>query len=226
MKKSYRKEVLALLVLTLSLSGIVGCQNGKKLVSLVSDSPPGANADDNRIVASMGTVNLVNKEVRGYLQTLNPLLVSAALNKEGGLEDLVKGVVLRANVLARATREGWHEQAAVKARIEDAQRNVVYNMYINERSLPQADYPDDDAVARVYEARQQQQVASGKAALEPLEEMAPAIRKRLRQKRKQVNEKNYIKALVARNPITVEMDKLAEFTSLSPQQKQQQGAEY
>ena len=225
MKKPYRKEVLALLVLTLSLSGIVGCQNAKKPVSLVSDVPPGASPDDNRIVASMGTVNLVNKQVLGYLQSLNPRLVSAALNKDGGLEDLVKGVALRANVVARATREGWHEQAVVKTRIEEAQRNVLYNMYINEKSLPQADYPDDGAVARVYEARQQQRVASGKADLEPLEEMAPAIRQRLRQKRKQVNEKNYIKALVARNPITVDMDKLVEFTSLSQQQKQHQGVE-
>ena len=225
MKKSYRKEVLALLVLTLSLSGVVGCQDGKKPVSLVSDAPPGASTDDNRIVASMGAVNLVNKQVLGYLQSLNPRRVSAALNKDGGLEDLVKGVALRANVVARATREGWHEQAAVKTRVEEAQRNVLYNMYINERSLPQADYPDDGAVARVYEARQQQQVAAGSAALEPLDKMAPAIRQRLRQKRKQVNEKNYFKALVARNPITVDMDKLVEFTSLSQQQKQQQGAE-
>ena len=103
MKKLSWKDALVSLLLTASLSVIVGCQDGSKPVSAVSDAPPGADAnDENPVVASMGAINLGKKQAVSYLQSLDEPIVTKALNRDGGLEELVKGVALRTNVITRA----------------------------------------------------------------------------------------------------------------------------
>lgn len=223
MEKMCWKKTLALLLVTVSLSGIVGCQGGKKTVSSASDGSSGVDdSAGNRAVASMGAVSLSQKQVINYLQSLDSSIVTGALNREGGLEDLARGAVLRKNIVTRATNEGWLERADVKTKIADARRNVLSSMYLNAKSEPPAGYPDDATVAKVYETTSQRQAAAGKAALKPLEEIAPVIKQRLREKQKKTNEQNYLKGLVSSNPITVDLKKLVDFINLSQQQKQQQ----
>ena len=224
MKKMYWKNALVPLLLMVSLPVIVGCQQTAiKPVSAISDAPPGTDAnDENRIVASMGAINLSNKQVISYLLSMDPQVLTRALNQDSGLENLVKGVALRTNVITRAAGQNWLERAEVQAKIEDAQRIVLYGMYMNEKNKPPADYPDDAAVTQVYEASNQQLVAAGKPALKPLKEIAPVIRQRLRERQQQLNEQNYLNGLVSSNPITVDLDKLFQFINLSLEQKQQQ----
>ena len=223
MEKMYWKKALVILLAAVSLSGIVGCQSGKQDVSAVSDSPPGTSVSEGqRIVASMGTVSLSHNQVKNYLQSLDSSIVAGALNKEGGLEELTKGVVLRKHVITRAINEGWLERADVKTNIEDAQRNVLYRMYLNAKSEPPPGYPDDATVAKAYETLSQQYAAAGKAALKPLNEIAPVLKQRLQIKQKKANEQAYLNGLVSSNPITVDLKKLVDFINLSQEQKQQQ----
>jgi len=224
MEKMNWKNALGLLLLTVSLSGIVGCQGGNKSVSSASDVPPGADTrGGDRIVASMGAVNLSHQQAINYLQSLDPNVVSRSLNKAGGFEDLVKGATLREKVVARAARDNWQERAEIKVKIEEAQRNVLYNMYVSEKSEPPADYPDDATVEKVYENSNRQQTAAGKPALKPLPEIAPLIRQQLRKKKQQANQQNYLNGLASDNPITVDLNKLADFIKLPQEQRQQQG---
>ena len=223
MKKMYWKDALVFLLLTVSLSVIVGCQEGSKPVSAVSDAPPGADANtENPVVASMGAVNIGKQQAVAYLQSLDEPIVSNALGQDGGLEELVKGVALRTNVITRAAGQNWQDRPEVKAAIETAQRTVLYSMYVNEKSQPPADYPDAAAVAQVYEANQQQLAAAGKPGLKPLKEIAPIIKQRLREQQRQTNEQAYLNGLVSSNPITVDLNKLITYINLPQDQKQQQ----
>ena len=223
MKKIYWKNVLLPLLLTVFLSGVTGCQTGNQPGSSILDVPPGtATSDDNRIVASMGTINLSQKQVISYMQSLDRAVVTRALNQDGGLEDLVKGLALRTNVVTRAAGQNWLERPEIRSKIEDVQNAALYRLYIDEKSEPPADYPDDATVQKVYEANKQQMAAADKLALKPLEEIAPLIRQKLREQQKQLNEQNYLEGLVSSNPITLDANKLVEFINLSPEQKQQQ----
>jgi|GEM_PF-6084935 len=225
MEKMYWKKALGLLLLTVSLSGIVGCQGGNKSVSSVSDEPPVADARNaGRTVASMGEVNLTQKQAVNYLQSLDPAIVTAALNKAAGLEELIKGAVLRENVVARAVKDNWQERAEIKVKIEEARRNVLYSMYLSEKSGPPADFPDDATVEKVYENSNRQLLAAGKPALKPLPEIAPLVRQQLREKKQQANQQDYLKDLVSKNPVTVDLNKLIDFVKL-PQEERQQQAE-
>ncbi len=225
MKKMYWKNALVSLLLTASLVVIVGCQNRSKPDSAISDMPPGADANEDRIVASMGAVSISNKQVLGYLQSLDEQLVNTALNKEGGLEDLVKGVALRTNVITRAAAQNWQERAEVKEKTDKVLKNILYSMYMNEKTEPPADYPDVVTVAKVYEASQQQRATAGTPALKPLKEIEPAIRQQLREKQRQENEQNYVAGLVTSNPIELDMNKLVEYLKLPQEQKQLQNAQ-
>ncbi|MGB5443039.1 MAG: peptidylprolyl isomerase [Gammaproteobacteria bacterium] len=223
MKKMYWKNVLLPLLLTVFLAGVAGCQTGQQPGSSILDAPPGtATSDENRIVANMGTINLSQKQVISYLQSLDRAVVTTSLNQDGGLEDLVKGLALRTNVITRAAGQGWLERPEIRSKIEDAQRNILYGLYISEKTEPAADYPDEATVTKVYEANKQRLAADGQPALKPLQEIAPFIKQKLREQQKQVNEQNYIQGLVSSNPITVDMQKLVGFINLSQEQKQQQ----
>lgn len=218
MKRTFRKKSLALLLLTVSLSGIVGCQTGVQPGSSVSDGFPGASfVAEDRIVATMGTVSLAQKEVLNYLQILDPAVVSSALDGEGALEEVVKGVALRKNVISRANSENWLDRAGVKTKIEEARRDVVYTRYVSEKSeqLP-ADYPDDATVARVYESNKQQPVIAGKS----MQDVTPFLRQLIRKRQQQAKQQNYINGLVSSNPVNVDIKKLVDFNRLSREQRQ------
>ena len=223
MNKMYWKNALLPMLLTVFLAGVVGCQTGKQPDFSVLDAPPGtATGDESRIVASMGTINLSQKQVISYLQSVDREIVTNALNQDGGLENIVKGAALRTNVVTRAAGQNWQERPEIKIKIEDAQRDVLYNMYISEKSEPPADYPDDAIVTRIYETNKQQLAAAGKPALKPLQEIAPVIRQRLREKQQQENLQAYLDGLISTNPISVDLNKLVGYLKLSQEQKQQQ----
>jgi len=223
MEKMYWKKVFALLLASVLLSGIVACQGGKKNISSSEDVPPGIDANaENRIVASMGTVNINQKQAVNYLKSLDPDIVTRALDRQGGLEDLVRGVTLRMNVVNRAIKDNWQTRADIKIKIEQAQRKVLYRMYITEKTRPPAGYPDDATVAKVYADNSQRLAAAGNAVIKPLQEIAPLLRQRLREKQTQENEKNYIKNLVSSNPVAVDVKMLIDFVKLPQEQKQQQ----
>jgi peptidylprolyl isomerase len=224
MEKMYWKNALGLLLLAVSLSGIVGCMESMKNVLPVSDEPPGADsANNNRIVASMGEVNLRHGQAINYLHSLDPDIVSRSLDTEGGLEGLVKDATLREKVVARAAKDNWQERAEIKAKIEEAMGDVLYSMYVSEKSEPPADYPDDATVETVYENSNRQQLAAGKPALKPLPEIAPLVRQQLRKKKQQANQQDYLSGLVSGNPITVDLNRLADYIKLPQEQRQQQG---
>ena len=117
--------------------------------------PAPAAAPNPDIVATSGTMQLTGQDVRALVQQAAPN-VRAQLEKDpNALAQVVRGDILKKQLLAEALAKKWDQTPAVAAQEQIARDAVVVNTYVASLTQPPADFPNDAAVQSAYDANKQ-----------------------------------------------------------------------
>lgn len=131
----------------LNLAGLV-------LASLVGMTSVGAMAAD-KVVASLGAVNVPDSDVQKMLDTMSPAERAAAKGNRPGVENWLRQRVVSEAVLREARSKGWADRAEIKAKVDAAVKDVTARIitaaYLESVAQIPADYPGDADVAAAYE---------------------------------------------------------------------------
>jgi hypothetical protein len=132
-----------------------------KLVTVVSGlalsiplSLPLTALAQSAVVAHVGQASVTQADVTAMLKSQSPAVRAQVAADPAKLDQVVRGRLAVAAVLAEANAKGWDKQPQVQAMIDEARRDVVMRSYLASVSMPPADYPSDAEIQAAYSQNQ------------------------------------------------------------------------
>ena len=127
----FRSVVLALLLASNVVSGV-------------------ATADD--VVAKLGSIELKQSQMKAILDTLDADTRKQVLASPEALGQLIRREVILRAVLKEATDKQWDKRPEVQAQLDRMREQTLVTSYLNDLARPEAGFPSDDDVKKVYDA--------------------------------------------------------------------------
>lgn len=127
---------------------------GIVLASLVGMTSLQALAAD-KVVASLGAVNVPDSDVQKMLDAMPPAERAAAKGNRPGVENWLRQRVVSEAVLREARSKGWADRPEIKARVEaaikDVSARIITTAYLESVAQVPVDFPSDADMAAAYE---------------------------------------------------------------------------
>jgi parvulin-like peptidyl-prolyl isomerase len=111
-----------------------------------------ARADDDEIIARIGTTGVNAEDIRAYLATLDPQSQAAIAANPALLSQTVRMFLAQQQVLKDALAQKWDQQPAVAAQLERVRQSAVTELYLQSVSKPADDFPSDAEIQSAYDA--------------------------------------------------------------------------
>ncbi len=112
-----------------------------------ADDPAPADADATRVVARVNQVEITYAEFKQRLETLQP---QRGPIRPEQFKEVVHGMIQEEILLQDAMAEGVDQDAAVKAKLEQARRQVVIEELVRRKVIAQSQVTDEEA-RKMYE---------------------------------------------------------------------------
>jgi len=112
-----------------------------------ADDPAPADADAKRVVARVNQVEITYAEFKQRLETLQP---QRGPIRPEQFKEVVHGMIQEEILLQDAMAEGVDQDAAVKAKLEQARRQVVIEELVRRKVIAQSQVTDEEA-RKMYE---------------------------------------------------------------------------
>ena len=125
------------------LAGIV-------LAGLLGAAGPDPQPTD--VVAQVGATTLTVADVQAMLAHIDPAVRDQALHNRVALAELVRGELIRQELLAEAEAKKWDQDPDIAYRAKAAHDAVIVDSYLASLNQPDASYPPDAEVQAAYEA--------------------------------------------------------------------------
>ncbi|WP_158923777.1 peptidylprolyl isomerase [Acidisphaera sp. S103] len=104
------------------------------------------------VVAQVGTTTLTVADVQAMLAHIDPAVRDQALHNHVALDELVRGQLIRQELLVEAEAKKWDQDADVAYRAKTAHDAAIVDSYLASLNQPDASYPSDADVQAAYEA--------------------------------------------------------------------------
>jgi len=129
---------------------------------------------DPGIVATMGSAEVVEEQVREHLLSLDPQQQHVLRDSGKALDGFARAEALRRYVIARSEQEDMARRPDMVARIERASDEALYRAYIRTLTTPPARYPDEQVLRQAYESNKRDFIESGQVRVRQIFFARPA----------------------------------------------------
>ena len=110
-----------------------------------------ANAAEATSVARVGAIEVKASEIRSELETLDPSQKALLAKDPALLNQAVRSLLVRRQVLQEAQAKKWQETPEVARQLEKLRETAITESYLQSVSTPPADFPREADLKNAYE---------------------------------------------------------------------------
>lgn len=111
-----------------------------------------AVADDDLVVARLGSSDIKAGEVRAFISTMSPQNQAALARDANLLNQTVRVMLANQAVLKEALEKKWDEDPSVLAQLKSVREATIVESYLQSVSAPPESYPSNSEIEALYES--------------------------------------------------------------------------